>query len=100
MKIVYQVCGISGYLQHIDMHAFMRRGERGIINAVERCMNLWEEWKIDACMVGRMGFEQSVRMLMKAIPEEWKDPQFIDDLHRICLDLLDRKGIAFVKDSF
>ena len=70
-----------------------RKGEKGIINAVERCINLMEEWKNDRKLYRRLRFEKSVRVLTKTIPEEWQDPQYITDTYKTCMDLLTRKGI-------
>jgi hypothetical protein len=79
---------------------FLRRvGEKGIVNAVERCMNFLEEWKKDKKLKSRLRFEQSVRLLVKSIPEDWQDSQFVDDLYRACLGLLDRRGMVFVKEG-
>ena len=76
-----------------------RKGERGIINAVERCMNELEEWKKSKRLNRRLRFEQSVRMLVKSIPEEWQDTRFLDDLYEVCLDLLERKGMPFARKT-
>ncbi len=73
-----------------------RVGQKGIVNAVERCMNLLEEWKRDGKLKSRLRFEQSVRLLVKSIPKDWQDSQFVDDLHEVCLRLLDRRGMVFV----
>lgn len=75
-----------------------RKGEKGIINAVERCINLMEEWTGDRKLYRRLRFEQSVRVLVKTIPEEWQDPQFITDTYKACMDLLTRKGILAGKE--
>ncbi|UCE95888.1 MAG: hypothetical protein JSV51_09350 [Candidatus Bathyarchaeota archaeon] len=74
-----------------------RVGERGITNAVERCMNLSEQWKKDQKLRSRLRFEQSVRVLAKSIPEEWQDSQFMDELFNACLELLERSGMTFTK---
>ena len=80
------------------MSKFTRRaGERAITSAVDRCMNLLEEWKNDKQLNSRLRFEQSVRLLAKSIPRRWQDSQFVDDLFKTCLDLLERRGISFVK---
>ncbi len=45
-----------------------------------------------------MKFEQSVRELARAIPEDRQDSEFIDSLYQIRLDLIERNGISFPKD--
>ena len=72
-----------------------RKGERGVINAAERTFNLLEEYREDKQLVKRLRFEQSVRVLVKAIPEEWEDSKFVHDTYEACLKLLERKGIVF-----
>lgn len=66
-----------------------------MINAAERVFNLLEEYREDAQLVKRLRFEQSVKALVKAIPEEWQDPKFLNDMYESCLKLLERKGIIF-----
>lgn len=77
-----------------------RKGERGVINAAERAFNLLEEYREDAQLVKRLRFEQSVRALVKAIPEEWQDSKFVNDMYEGCLKLLERKGINFKMKTY
>ena len=81
----------------MNRRSSQRGGEKGIINAVERCLNLRKEWEVDRKLPSRLKFELSVRMLVEKIPEDWQDSQYVDDLYNVCLDLLMRKGYMFVK---
>lgn len=67
-------------------------GEKVIAYAVERRMNSLTDWKKDVKLKSHFRFEQSDRLLVKPVLGDLQNSQFVDDLYKVCLGLLDLRG--------